>query len=153
MRKHLFLILFSFFTIQSIAQIKLVSSNPENGDFAVTQDSIVLEFNLPVDINIENPDSNDFYFFLGHGENEASFDSMMVSEDGLTVTLYTQLTDDTDYIAILEDISGQGGESLESPAVIQFTTADQAGPYSVSGTVSNESLQKPKLPPTVITEL
>lgn len=138
-----FFIFFCLLSSSLFAQIKLVSSSPANGDFAVEQDSIVLEFNLPVYIDTEYPEASGFYFFI-EPEHGVYLDSVTVSENNTKVTFHGQLADDTDYIAILEKVIGMNGESLESPHIIQFTTADQAGEFTVSGKLTTAELDKLK---------
>lgn len=143
MKKLILFFSLCMFTTSLTAQIKLVSSSPADGDFAVNQDSIVLEFNLPVMIDPEDPEWSGFYFFI-EPEEKVTLDSITVSEDYTKVTFHVQLEDDTDYIAILEKVIGINGENLESPHIIQFTTADQAGEFTVSGQLTPAELDKLK---------
>lgn len=143
MKKLILSIFLCMFSSSLIAQIELVSSSPAAGDIAVNQDSIVLEFNLPVMIDTEDPESTGFYFWI-EPEAKVILDSISVNETYTKVTFYGQLEPDTDYLAILEKVVGMQGESLLTPYIIQFTTAEQAGEYTVSGQLTDETMAKLK---------
>lgn len=143
MKKLILLIFLCLLSSSLLAQIELVSSSPADGDVAVDQDSIVLEFNLPVMIDTEDPEFSGFYFWI-EPETKVILDSISVNEDYTKVTFYGQLMPDTDYFAILEKVVGMQGESLKTPYIIQFTTADQAGEYTVSGQLTEETMAKLK---------
>lgn len=141
MKKLIFTLLFCLFNLTLYAQVQVISSSPANGDFAVDQDSIVLEFNIPVYIDPEFPSESGFYFFI-EPESQVQLDSIRLSDDHLKVIIYGQLTTDTDYVAVLEQVRGEYGEDLDMPYLFQFTTAQQPGPYSVTGNVSRAAMDK-----------
>lgn len=143
MKKLILLLFLSMISSSLLAQIELVRSSPAHGDVAVDQDSIVLEFNLPVMIDPDDPESTGFYFYI-EPEDKVTPGYISVNENQTIVTYHGQLEDDIDYFAILEHAVGMQGESLKAPYIIQFTTADQAGQYSVSGQLTEETMEKLK---------
>lgn len=134
MKKQLLIAVFCMLSTSLFAQVQLVSSNPANGDIAVDQDSIVLEFNQPVIVDTEDPEWSGFFFFL-EPELTVQHNGISVSDDQTKVTIYVDLAADTDYLMGIGGITGTSGESLDTPYLIQFTTYDQAGEYTITGTV------------------
>ncbi len=134
MRKHTLLIIACLFSTSLFAQVQLVSTNPANGDVAVDQDSIVLEFNQPVMVDTEDPESSGFFFFI-EPDTMIQYNGISLSEDQTKVILSVNLSPDTDYLMGIGNIFGLSGDTLETPALIQFTTYAEAGPYTVTGTV------------------
>lgn len=143
MKKTILLALFALCSLPLLAQIKVVSVSPQNGAVGVSQDSIVITFNMPVAIDTDNPEESGFFFII-EPEDSVVFEGMSLSEDQLTVTIHGQLAADTDYMALVGGVQGANGETLESPYVFTFTTADETGPYTVKGTLDPLTLAKLK---------
>lgn len=146
MKKTILTTLLAFCSLPLLAQIKVVSVHPANGAVAVDQDSIVITFNMPVAIDINDPEGSGF-FFIVEPEDSVEYDGMSLSEDQLTVTVFGKLAADTDYMALVGGVTGANGETLETPYAFTFTTAEEAGPYTVKGALDPLMLAKMKSTP------
>lgn len=137
MRSLILLCTIGFLSSTIAAQdFEVVSSHPENGAFGVLTDSILITFSEPIDIDLDSDDLEDsgFYGFL-EPEESFEFDSLAVSEDGLTLKFFGTFETDTDYLLYIMDAVSTAGESLANPFVMQFSTNTVEGPYTLSGFV------------------
>lgn len=140
MKKLLLFTVMGFCCTNLFAQyVNVVQTNPAANAFDVDQDSIVLEFDTPIVLDIEQTEESGFIFFV-EPESAVTFDSLAINEEGTIVTIYVQLEDSTDYIGFLIDVQGQNGETLQTPYVFQFTTANEAGAFTVEGTLDDAYL-------------
>ncbi len=137
MRSMILLCAIGFLSSTIAAQnFEIVSSFPANGAFGVVTDSILITFSEPIDIDINTDDLEEsgFYGFL-EPEESFDFDSLALSNDGKTLKFFGTFTDNTDYLLYIMDAISTSGEHLANPFVMQFSTFDTEGPYSLSGFV------------------
>lgn len=122
--------------IPDVETISLFDYLLPGGTVNLSGDSLVFIFDGELSLNLEasDPDSIGIVFFI---EPE---DSVIItgisyeeSDGGSAVTVYVNLTEDTDYIVFLADVNGANGEVLDQPYILQFTTGDDSNRFTISG--------------------
>jgi len=122
--------------IPDLETISLVDYSFPDGSFDPSGDSLVFEFDgqLNLDLEAEDPENIGFFMFI-EPEDSVGFSGIKYDEfdGGSTVTVYVDLTDDTDFVVFLADVNGTEGESLDHAYVLQFSTGNTDGRFTISG--------------------
>src|SRR5690554_2337900 len=137
--KNIIAIIFLFlFSTVTFAQISVVSTMPANGAYAVNTDSIVIVFDKKVPIETNSLEDLDFFFI--EPEDSVQITSAKLSSDGLKATIYLNLKENTDYIAGIQGIRDDNGETADYLYIFQFTTAPTLGEFTVEGNLVSDDL-------------
>lgn len=131
-------------------EISIVSVYPANGAEAVETDSIVFTFDRPISIEEYILNTMIFDLFYLAPTEKVSINNAQLSNDKTKLTISVSLTEDTDYIGVLTEMYGSDGAYLKHPYVFQFTTADQAGSYSVKGKINATESTTPEFDDLVV---
>lgn len=137
-------LLFSLFLVgvnTNAQTLNVVSTSPANGDFGVTTDSVVINFDKPIYFNSENFEDPGIFFIL-LPEDSVEHNGIRVTDDSLSIVFYFSLSANTDFTAILTEAEGVNDEYLEEPVLFQFSTKPDIGQYTVEGTLTSEELAK-----------
>lgn len=136
-------LLYSFETeIPEPGVLSVLETSPENGAFAVDTDSIVITFDTKINLDFEEDFEETNFGFFVQPFDSVEYTGLALSEDSMSVIVYVDLADDTDYFAVIEDAEGLDGERLKRPYLFSFTTADTPGQFVVQGTLSPPMLEK-----------
>jgi len=111
---------------------------PANGAYAVNTDSIVIVFDKKVPIETNSLEDLDFFFI--EPEDSVQITSAKLSSDGLKATIYLNLKENTDYIAGIQGIRDDNGETADYLYIFQFTTAPTLGEFTVEGNLVSDDL-------------
>lgn len=136
-------LLYSFETeVPEPGVLSVVETSPVNGAFAVDTDSIVITFDTKISLDFEEDFEETNFGFFVEPFDSVEYIGVALSEDSMSVIVYIELADDTDYFAVVEDAEGIDGERLQRPHLFSFTTADTPGQFVVQGTLSPPMLEK-----------
>ena len=127
-------------TTLSFAQFSVVSSVPVNGTAGVdTAATFSITFSNTVDTSAHFPFPEDFFInlLLYPDSLIGSPDSITMSPDLKTVYIHNlHLAENTQYLFVVVNAVSQGGDSLDMPASLVFSTGSSLPTGQVSGTVS-----------------
>jgi hypothetical protein len=121
--------------LTATAQFIVTSSSPAEGSVNVPlAGTISFTFNMPLDTSVHY--GEDGYAISALYDGFFSVDGVTYSGD--LHTIYFQVTHaaNTDYVWIVTGARSQSGQSLQSPATMNYTTASSHGLLVVTGTVS-----------------
>jgi len=131
MKYFIHLIVSFMFIININAQLSVVDSYPANGAVGVQlSDTISVTFSSPLDTIKKFTDGN---FLITNAEPSQD---IWYSNDLKTMYLKSNLTADTNYFLLFYSVVAEDGSILETPVLIEFTTASEFGGVNISGTVS-----------------
>ncbi len=120
-------------TVALHAQLRLVSSVPADGAVDVeTFTTVSFTFNMPLDA-----DNNFIETILpiNHLNFNIAVDNITYSDDGRTISFEVKSPAEAPVTWLVFGAHGEGGESLDHPYAINYTTAAATGENSVSGRV------------------
>ena len=124
----------------AFAQLTLVSSTPEDGAVNVASPATFqFTFSSALDTTARFEEQDDFFLAIEvFPEDSAETDpDISLSSDMRIVTISgVELPADTRFTILLTGAKSQGGEALDRPYVMNFTTGSSLPSGSVSGTVS-----------------
>ncbi len=122
--------------IPDIETISLVDFLLPNGTPDPTGDSLVFVFDGELDLDLAAMDPEDMgilFFIEPEDSAEITGINYEAGDGGSQVTVYVDLTDDTDFIVFLAEANGTNGQQLDQPYVLQFTTGSTANRFTISG--------------------
>lgn len=116
----------------------VLSSVPVNGATSVAlQGSVSFTFSAPLDTSWRFGDHQlPIGFIAADPGDSVQVDSVRLSSDFRTITLYVQHSANTDFVWIVSAANSMDGSMLSTPYVLNYTTATSSGTQSVSGTVT-----------------
>ncbi len=146
---HHILVLFAIpfaSTIPEVAEaqdLTVISATPANGSASVSLESTVaFEFSAPLDTSYRFPGGLPVEFFTISPPDSIVIDRVHYSTDLTTVLFDVSHTPDTDFLWLLSGARSSSDTLLCSPGVVNYTTAESTGEWSVRGTAYAVALVK-----------
>lgn len=140
-KRLLVFLLFGIMSASAFAQgVQVVSVNPANGAVDVDQDSIEIVFNIPINFNTMDVENNNFELFIAPTDS-IEITNFELRDGGTRLVMTTNLSDNTDFLMVLTEVSGADGSSLETPFISQFTTSATAGQFVVEGMLTGDEME------------
>jgi hypothetical protein len=122
--------------IPDVETISLFDYLLPNGNVNPSGDSLVFIFDDELDLNLGAMDPEDMgisLFIEPEDSVEITDITYAEGDGGSIVTVFVNLTEDTDYVVFLAEVNGAEGEILDQPYVLQFTTGDPSNRFTISG--------------------